>query len=60
MKTSELRKAIESCIDIERYDAIEQLPLQQVYVEIDRRILAYRLLLSLNTIPTLNRLLLDD
>lgn len=48
MKRSEIRKAIESWFDIERYDAIEQ------------RILAYRMLLSRNTIPTLNRLLLDD
>lgn len=60
MKRSEIRKVIESWFDIERYDAIEQLTLQQFYVEIERRILAYRMLLSRNTIPTLNRLLLDD
>lgn len=60
MKRSEISKAIESWFDIERYDAIEQLTLQQFYVEIERRILAYRMLLSRNTIPTLNRLLLDD
>lgn len=46
MKRSEIRKAIESWFDIERYDAIEQLTLQQFYVEIERRILAYRMLLS--------------
>lgn len=44
----------------ERYEAIEELSLQQFYVEIEQRILAYRMLLSRNTIPTSNRLLLDD
>ncbi|KXA20949.1 hypothetical protein HMPREF3197_04969, partial [Klebsiella pneumoniae] len=54
------KSSIYSTKPIERYDAIEQLTLQQFYVEIERRILAYRMLLSRNTIPTLNRLLLDD
>lgn len=60
MKRSEIRKALEAWFDVERYEAIEKLSLQQFYVEIERRILAYRMLLSRNTIPTLNRLLLDD
>lgn len=34
--------------------------LQHFYVEVERRILAYRMLLSRNTIPTFNRLMLDD
>ena len=60
MKRSEIRKALEAWFDVERYEAIEKLSLQQFYVEIERRILAYRMLLSRNTIPTFNRLLLDD
>lgn len=60
MKRSEIRKAVEAWFDVERYEAIEKLSLQQFYVEIERRILAYRMLLSRNTIPTFNRLLLDD
>ncbi|AJB39017.1 hypothetical protein AAH340_002669 [Escherichia coli] len=60
MKRSEIRKALEAWFDVERYEAIEKLTLQQFYVEVERRILAYRMLLSRNTIPTLNRLLLDD
>ncbi|HBD1847428.1 TPA: hypothetical protein KIA93_003753, partial [Salmonella enterica] len=60
MKRSEIRKALEAWFDVERYEVIEKLSLQEFYVEIERRILAYRMLLSRNTIPTFNRLLLDD
>lgn len=60
MKRSEIRKALEAWFDVERYEAIEKLTLQQFYVEVERRILAYRMLLSRNTIPTFNRLMLDD
>jgi hypothetical protein len=56
----EIRKAVELWFDIERYDAIEQLTLQQFYVEIERRILAYKMLQKRDTLPPLNRLLLDD
>lgn len=55
MKRSEIRKALEAWFDVERYEAIEKLSLQQFYVEIEQRILAYRMLLSRNTIPTFNR-----
>ena len=51
MKRSEIRKVLEAWFDVERYEAIEKLSLQQFYVEIERRILAYRMLLSRNTIP---------
>lgn len=60
MKRSEIRKALEAWFDVERYEAIEKLTLQHFYVEVERRILAYRMLLSRNTIPTFNRLMLDD
>ncbi len=60
MKRSEIRKALEAWFNVERYEAIEKLSLQQFYVEVERRILAYRMLLSRNTIPTFNRLMLDD
>ncbi|MDH8140997.1 DUF6387 family protein [Klebsiella pneumoniae] len=60
MKRSEIRKAIEVWFDIDRYDAIEQLTLQQFYVEVERRILAYKMLQKRDTLPPLNRLLLDD
>ncbi|MCQ3063079.1 hypothetical protein I5938_00005 [Salmonella enterica subsp. enterica serovar Indiana] len=39
MKRSEIRKALEAWFDVERYEAIEKLSLQQFYVEIERRIL---------------------
>ncbi|MEQ9849711.1 DUF6387 family protein [Pectobacterium brasiliense] len=60
MKRSEIRKALEAWFDIERYEATEKLTLQQFYVEIERRILAYRMLQKRDTLPPLNRLLLDD
>ncbi|CFR13131.1 MULTISPECIES: DUF6387 family protein [Yersinia] len=60
MKRSELRKVLEAWFDVERYEAIEKLTLQQFYVEVERRILAYRMLLKRGTLLPLNRLLLDD
>ncbi|EAT4592721.1 hypothetical protein EWO68_20175, partial [Salmonella enterica] len=60
MKRSEIRKAIERWFDVERYEAIEKLTLQQFYVEVERRILAHKMLLKRDTLPPLNRLLLDD
>ncbi|EDM1758380.1 hypothetical protein AH553_25185 [Salmonella enterica subsp. diarizonae] len=60
MKRSEIRKAIEQWFDVERYEAIEKLTLQQFYVEVERRILAHKMLLKRDTLPPLNRLLLDD
>lgn len=60
MKRSEIRKALEAWFDIERYEATEKLTLQQFYVEIERRILAYRMLLNQNSLPSLSRFLLDD
>ncbi|MDY4379461.1 DUF6387 family protein [Pectobacterium brasiliense] len=60
MKRSEIRKALEAWFDIGRYEATEKLTLQQFYVEIERRILAYRMLQKRETLPPLNRLLLDD
>ena len=39
MKRSEIRKALEAWFDVERYEAIEKLTLQQFYVEVERRIL---------------------
>lgn len=43
MKRSEIRKALEAWFDVERYEAIEKLTLQHFYVEVERRILAYRM-----------------
>ena len=60
MKRSELRKLLEEWFDVERYEAIKELTLQQFYVEVERRILAYKMLLKRDTLPPLNRLLLDD
>ncbi|EAV3188130.1 hypothetical protein IC374_003539 [Salmonella enterica] len=60
MKRSEIRKAIERWFDVERYEAIEKLTLQQFYVEVERRILAHKMLVKRDTLPPLNRLLLDD
>lgn len=60
MKRSELRKALEVWFDVERYEAIEKLTLQQFYVEVERRILAYKMLLKRDTLPPVSRLLLDD
>ncbi|EKL0442133.1 hypothetical protein PP836_002109 [Salmonella enterica] len=60
MKRSEIRKAIEQWFDVERYEAIEKLTLQQFYVEVERRILAHKMLLKRDMLPPLNRLLLDD
>ncbi|HFG1053049.1 TPA: DUF6387 family protein, partial [Klebsiella pneumoniae] len=39
MKRSELRKVLEEWFDVERYEAIKELTLQQFYVEVERRIL---------------------
>ncbi|HCD7748462.1 TPA: hypothetical protein ND538_004304 [Serratia marcescens] len=36
MKRSEIRKALEAWFDVERYEAIEKLTLQQFYVEVER------------------------
>lgn len=41
MKRSELRKVLEEWFDVERYEVIKKLTLQQFYVEVERRILAY-------------------
>lgn len=60
MKRSELRKVLEEWFDVERYEAIKELTLQQFYVEVERRILAYKMLLKRDTLPPLNRALLDD
>ncbi|OAT75803.1 hypothetical protein A9B99_13400 [Mangrovibacter phragmitis] len=60
MKRSELRKVLEEWFDVERYEAIKKLTLQQFYVEVERRILAYKMLLKRDTLPPLNRFLLDD
>ncbi|BCM41251.1 hypothetical protein BvCmsNSNP030_1241 [Escherichia coli] len=35
MKRSEIRKALEAWFDVERYEAIEKLTLQQFYVEVE-------------------------
>ena len=50
MKRSELRKALEVWFDVERYEVIEKLTLQQFYVEVERRILAYKMLLCASAI----------
>ncbi|WP_258232242.1 DUF6387 family protein, partial [Klebsiella pneumoniae] len=60
MKRSELRKVLEEWFDVERYEAIKELTLQQFYVEVERRILAYKMLLKRDTLPPLSRALLDD
>ena len=60
MKRSELRKVLEEWFDVERYEAIKELTLQQFYVEVERRILAYNMLIRRDTLPPLSRALLDD
>ena len=60
MTKTEIVKAVTKWFDVDKYDVLNELTVEQIYIEVERRVLAYNLLTQYDSLKPQLKALVDD
>lgn len=60
MTRTEIVKAVTKWFDVDKYNVLNELTVEQIYIEVERRVLAYNLLTQYDSLKPQLKALVDD